>query len=200
LTGVDRRLLIAALVIVASVGACTSPDVSAPPTTPVPVVASDTGQPTGDPTYRATGLDLCRTTKLSPLDDLALVVIRTDPAPPSDPGSACEFVLRNGIGQEVRLQVEAVSLATVEQAQSAYRGYVDVAAMTSDGAISGLGDEAVGLAKESEYMVIARSANLVLTVWLSAPGRPPTPKATLASAVKAVLAATLAGVPTRPPR
>jgi len=187
--------VIAALVVVLPVGACSSTEVSAPPTTPAPVVASETGQPTGGPTYRATGMDLCRTTKLSPLDDLAVVVIRTDPAPPSDPGSACEFVLRNGTGQEARLQVEAVSLATVEQARSAYRGYVDVAAMTSDGAISGLGDEAVGLVKESEYMVIARSANLVLTVWLSAPGNPPIPKDKLAAMVKAVLAATLAGVP-----
>jgi hypothetical protein len=189
------RLVVWAFAIVLSVGACSSADVPPQPTTTVPVTNSDTAEPTPTPTYRATGLDLCRTTDLGPLADLSVTVRSTDPAPPSDPGSACEFVLRTGNGGDARLQVEAVSLATVEEAQSAYRGYVDVAAMTSDGAVPGLGDEAVGLAKESEYMVIARSGNLVLTVWLTVLGSPPTPKATLAAKVQALLAATLAAVP-----
>ena len=191
------RLVLGALVVVLSLGACSSgsttlPEVSEAPRNTASAIPTDAGEPSG-PIYRATGLDLCADAVLDPLDDLQLTVRSSDPMPPAGaPGSGCEFVLRAIGGGEARLQVEAVTPATVEDARSAFRAFSDVGSMTNDGPVSGLGEEAVGLTKTSQYMIVARTGNLVLTAWLAIDGMPET---TLAAKVRTILAAIMAAVP-----
>ncbi|WP_230394394.1 hypothetical protein [Plantactinospora alkalitolerans] len=154
-------------------------------------------------TYDAVGLDLCAGTDLAPLADLSLRVEKKNAqAPRSAPGSACQFNLRTRSGHEATLLVEASTLTSAEEAGRLYKATRDVTAMRPDGAVGGIGDEAEGFSEESdpgfkysEYMIHARSGNLVLKVWLAVGGTAFTPKDVLAEKTTAITGATLAQVP-----
>jgi hypothetical protein len=153
--------------------------------------------------YDATHLDLCARTDRAPLAGLSLKLSRSEPRPPrSAPGAACLFDLRTTDGHEASLLVEASTLGSAEEAGRLYRATADVTGMTADGAIAGVGEEAEGFAKESdpgfknsEYLVHARTGNLVVKVWLAVGGKAFTPKQRLADAVLPILKATLAVIP-----
>jgi hypothetical protein len=179
-------------------GGATSAGSTTAPTSPEASPASSTGR-----LYRATDLDLCTRTSLAPLADLSLTVQRTDPTPPrSAPGAACLFEMRTEDGHIASLRVEAATPPSIQEAQRLYRATEQVTVMQPDGSISGIGDEAEGFSKQSEpgfkyseYLVQARTGNLVAEVWLAVGGKDFVPKQTLAARSRTILAATLAQVP-----
>jgi hypothetical protein len=175
---------------------------SAPPSSPPDPAVSSLGA-----VYTATGLDLCGRTDLTVLSDLALTVDRRDPTPPtSGPGAACRFELHAATGQPATVLVEAITLASVADAQSLYRAAGRATALAPDRAVNDLGDEADGFSQQSEptyteYLLVARDENLVVTVALGVGGTTAPPSAvdpgsaTLADRAKALAGATLAAVP-----
>ncbi|PZG02482.1 hypothetical protein C1I99_02330 [Micromonospora deserti] len=149
-------------------------------------------------------MDLCGRTDLRPLADLALTVIRTDPKPPvGRPGAACLFEMRSSAGHEANLRVEASTPATVAEARLLYRGTQQATGMTPVGAVAEVGEEAEAFTKRSEpgfkyaeYLVHARTGNLVVKVWLAVGGESYAPTSTLAEKSLTILKATQAAVPT----
>jgi hypothetical protein len=153
--------------------------------------------------YTATGLDLCARTDLAPLADLNLTVDRKTPKPPpSGAGASCLIDMHTPTGQQARLLVEAATPASAEDAESVYRGTARATALKAEGPVTGLGDQADAFAlesdvgfKNSEYMIVARRSNLVVTVLLGVGGTAFTPKQAMATKVRALADATLAAVP-----
>lgn len=156
------------------------------------------------PMYRAQDLELCKRTDLQPLEELSLTVARTDPKPPlGQPGAACLFEMRTKDGHQANLRVEASTPASEQEARLLYRATAQVTVMTPAGVITGVGDEAEAFTRRSEpgfkyaeYMVRARTANLVVKVWLAVGGASYTATETLASKALTLLKATQAAVPT----
>jgi len=208
-TASPRRFAAAAAFIAASVaaltgcgGAAENPTAAAPtagPSASAPAAPSPTGS-----SYTAAGLDLCARVDLAPLAELELTVTRTDPAPPvGRPGAACLFEMRTRGGQQANLRVEASTPATAEEAGRLFQATGQVTAMTAAGPVPGVGEEAEAFTKQStpgfdyaEYLVHARTGNLVVKVWLAVGGDSFTPTATLAEKSLAILRATQAAVPT----
>ena len=190
----------------AAVGACDGGAATpAARTTPSAVSAPATGSPApaAGVSYDAANLDLCRDTDLTPLADLSLRVARTDPKPPlARQGSACLFEMRTADGHQANLRVEASSLTSAEEAGQLYRTTRQVTGMTPAGPVAGVGEEAEGFVKRSdpgfkyaEYLVHARSANLVVQVWLAVGGESYLPQDVLAVKALTILKATHAAVP-----
>ncbi|MEH0981454.1 hypothetical protein [Micromonospora sp. CPCC 205556] len=156
------------------------------------------------PSYTAVDVDLCARTDLRPLADLGVTVMRTDPKPPvGRPGAACLFEMRTKAGYQANLRVEASTPATEDEARSLYRSTRQVTGMTLVGAVADVGEEAEAFTKRSkpgfrytEYMVHARSGNLVVKVWLAVGADSYPPTATLAGKSLAFLKATQTSVPT----
>lgn len=210
--GVRQRwpCAVMALLVAGLAGACSSPatDPTGPSPGPVGGVASPATVTTSPvrsaPAFDARSLALCTRIDLRPLAGLSVKVQSSDDkAPPSAPGSACLFELVAGGGRSASLRVEAATPASVEQAKLLYATTRDVTVMRPDGVVAGIGEEAEGFVrtsgsgrKTSEYMVRARSGNLVIKVWLAVTGTAATPKSTLAPPVRAIASATLALVPT----
>ncbi|SCL58363.1 hypothetical protein GA0070604_3816 [Micromonospora eburnea] len=138
------------------------------------------------------------------LADLELTVRRTDPSPPAGrPAAACLFEMRTKTGYEANLRVEASTPETVEEARQLYRGTRGATGMNPAGAVTGVGEEAEAFTKQStpgfkyaEYMVHARTGNLVVKVWLAVGGESYVPTSTLAAKALAVVRATQSAVPT----
>lgn len=159
--------------------------------------------PSEPPKYNAVGLDICARTDLSPLDGLSLTLAERLPkTPTSGPGAACLFEMRSRDGHPASLLVEATTLASVGEAERLYQTTQQVSSMTFDGELAGVADEAQAFIEESEpgfkyseYMVRARSENLVVKVWLAVGGKEFTAKSDLAPRALAVLKSTLALVP-----
>ncbi|MFG1840227.1 hypothetical protein ACGFH8_17470 [Micromonospora sp. NPDC049175] len=136
--------------------------------------------------------------------ELSLTVARTDPTPPlGRPGVACLFDLRTKDGHEASLRVEASTPASAEEARLLYRSTGRVTVMTPAGGITGVGDEAEAFTRRSEpgykyaeYMVNARTGNLVVKVWLAVGGASYVATETLAPKALTLLRATQAAVPT----
>lgn len=156
------------------------------------------------PSYHAADLDLCERTDLKPLADMLLTVTGTDPRPPAGRvGSACLFEMRTADGYPASLRVEASTLPTAEEAERLYRGTQQATGMTPEGPVAGLAEEAEAFSKRSEpgfkyaeYMVHARTGNLVTKVWLAVGGDSYPSTETLATKVIAILKAVQAAVPT----
>ncbi|MFG3640769.1 hypothetical protein ACGF3C_10950 [Micromonospora sp. NPDC047762] len=202
-----KALVVGLLVTLAATGGCddggsarpravtTSPIVGAPATSSPP--------PAVDSLYDATNLDLCRRTDLAPLADLSVKVARTDPKPPlARQGSSCLFAMRTADDHQANLLVEASSLTSAEEAGRLYTATQQVTAMTADGFLADVGEEAEGFVKRSdpgfkytEYMVHARGANLVVKVWLAVGGDSYLSKQVLAAKALAILKATYTAVP-----
>ncbi|WP_444951062.1 hypothetical protein [Micromonospora ureilytica] len=204
-TGVSR--LVVAFVAVLATAACdgVSAPVSAPTTGAAESsVASTAPTASVGPIYRAQDLDLCKRTDLRPLADLSLTVARTDPKPPlGHPGAACLFEMRTKGGYQANLRVEASTPASAEEARLLYRATAQVTVMTPAGVVTGVGDEAEAFTRRSdpgfkyaEYMVRARTGNLVVKVWLAAGGTSYAATETLASKALTLLRATQSAVPT----
>ncbi|MEV1154810.1 hypothetical protein AB0J27_05300 [Micromonospora chokoriensis] len=110
--------------------------------------------------------------------DLAPEVTRKDPwAPLARPGAACLFEMRTRAGYQANLRVEASTLAMADEARQLYRGTRRATGITPAGAVPGVGEEAEAFTKRStpgfkyaEYMVHARTGNLVVKVWLAVGG------------------------------
>lgn len=176
----------------------TTPSTGAPP-------EPTAGGPSGSSgvTYDAVGVDFCARTDLESLADLSLKLVkRTPKQPTSAPGAACLFELRTGSGHEASLLVEASTLSSADDAGRLYRATRQTTGMSPDGPVSGLGEEAEGFSeqseagvKQAEYMIHARSSNLVLKVWLAVGGTTYTPKDVLATKVKKIAQLSLAEVP-----
>lgn len=177
----------------------TPPAVTLPSTSPAGVAPNAAAA-----TYRANDLELCARTDRSPLADLKLSVRRTDPKPPpSAPGAACLFEMRTADGHDASLRVEAATPPSTEDAERLYRTTARVTGMSPDGDVTGLGEEAVAFSKQStgasrhtEYMIRARTGNLVVKVWLTVGGDSSAAKVALADKVRAIAEATLRLVPT----
>ncbi|MDH6465754.1 hypothetical protein M2302_005956 [Micromonospora sp. A200] len=199
--------LLAALVVFA-VSGC---DVGADPPTAAPSAEAQvsTGVPSASTSarrlsYTAVNVDLCARTDLGPLADLGVTVTRTDPKPPAGrPGAACLFEMRTKAGYQANLRVEASTPASEGEARLLYRGTRQATGMTSVGAVANVGEEAEAFTKRSEpgfryaeYMVHARSGNLVVKVWLAVGAASYTPTQTLAGKSLTFLKATQASVPT----
>ncbi|MGC4812276.1 hypothetical protein ACLQ29_17270 [Micromonospora sp. DT228] len=204
LVAVPRRVM--ALVALLATAACDGPaDPVGAPTTGATTSSVAATAPTASvgPVYRAQDLDLCKRTDLRPLADLSLTVARTDPKPPlGRPGVACLFEMRTKDGHEANLRVEASTPASAEEARSLYRSTERVTVMTPAGAIPGVGDEAEAFTKRSEpgfkyaeYMVHARTDNLVVKVWFAVGGASYAGTEMLASKALTFLRATQAAVP-----
>ncbi|MBQ1009382.1 hypothetical protein KBX53_00100 [Micromonospora sp. M51] len=146
---------------------------------------------------------MCKRTDLRPLAELSLTVTRTDPKPPlGQPGAACLFEMRTKDGHQANLRVEAATPVSEQEARLLYRATAQVTVMTPAGAISGVGDEAEAFTRRSEpgfkyaeYMVRARTGNLVVKVWLAVGGASYAATETLASKALTLLKATQAAVP-----
>ncbi len=202
-----RSGLAVALVAVAVLGGCDRTEelpVPTPPadaSTPAPAASSPAAPA---PAYTAAGLDLCERTDLAPLADLRLTVTRSDPKPPAGrPGAACLFEMRTRDGYQANLLVEASTPATADVARQLYRGTREATGMTPAGPVTGVGEEAEAFTKQStpgfryaEYMVHARTGNLVVKVWLAVGGDSFVPAETLAGRSRTILEATRAAVPT----
>jgi hypothetical protein len=205
-----RRAWVAALGVLAAMlcgSACTD-EPRRSPATPGAVDSSAAGPSSpapaaSGPTYDAVGLDLCARTDLEPLADLSLVVqTKRAKDPSSAPGAACVFEMHTRAGYAATLLVEASTLRSAEEAQRLYRAKQGNTVMSQDGTVDGVGDEAEGFTRQSrpgfrnaEYMIHARSGNLVLKVWLAVGGKTFTPKDVLAGKVLTILRATLPMVP-----
>ncbi|MBQ1019782.1 hypothetical protein KBX71_18195 [Micromonospora sp. D93] len=147
---------------------------------------------------------MCKRTDLRPLAELSLTVARTDPKPPlGQPGASCLFEMRTKDGHQANLRVEAATPASEQEARLLYRATAQVTVMTPAGVITGVGDEAEAFTRRSEpgfkyaeYMVRARTGNLVVKVWLAVGGASYAATETLASKALTLLKATQAAVPT----
>ncbi|ODB75073.1 hypothetical protein DLJ60_08975 [Micromonospora chalcea] len=136
--------------------------------------------------------------------DLAPEVTREDPRPPlARPGAACLFEMRTKAGYQANLRVEASTLATADEARQLYRGTRRATGMTPAGVVPGVGEEAEAFTKRSspgfkyaEYMVHARTGNLVVKVWLAVGGDSYVANSALAEKSLTILRATQAAVPT----
>ncbi|MGQ5262061.1 hypothetical protein ACTWLT_15035 [Micromonospora sp. ZYX-F-536] len=203
--GVSR--LVVALVAVLTTAACDGSSAPAGAPTAGPTtssVAATAPTASAGPIYRAQDLELCKRTDLRPLAELSLTVARTDPKPPlGHPGAACLFEMRTKDGHQANLRVEASTPASEQEARLLYRATAQVTVMTPAGRISGVGDEAEAFTKRSEpgfkyaeYMVHARTSNLVVKVWLALGGASYAATDTLASKALTFLRATQAAVPT----
>lgn len=189
------------LVLVLSLGACTS-EKPAPQVTATPIASATSNAPAAVKyRYQPSTVDLCKT-DLTPLAELKLAPKKTDSTLPlAGPGEACLFEMTTPSGHIASLRVEAVALTSSEDAQRLYKTQHDTTRMKPDGGISGLGDEAEGFTLEtepgfkySEYRVHARQDNLVLEVWVAVGGNAFTPKQILAAIAQAVTRTTLATV------
>ncbi|MGC4897445.1 hypothetical protein [Micromonospora sp. DT31] len=137
------------------------------------------------------------------LADLGLTVRWTDPKPPvGRPGAACLFEMRTADGFQATMRVEASTPATVEDARLLYGATARVTGMMPAGPVDGVGDEAEAFTKLStpgvryaEYMVHARTGNLVVKVWLGVGGRSYVPVSSLAARARTVLRETVSSVP-----
>ncbi|MGC4863435.1 hypothetical protein [Micromonospora sp. DT41] len=196
-----------ALVAVLATAACD--DASAPEAAPTAGPATSSVAATAPaasvgPVYRAQDLDLCKRTDLRPLAELSLTVARTDPKPPlGQPGASCLFEMRTKDGHEANLRVEASTPVSEQEARLLYRATAQVTVMTPAGVITGVGDEAEAYTRRSEpgfkyaeYMVRARTGNLVVKVWLAVGGASYAATETLAPKALTLLKATQAAVPT----
>jgi hypothetical protein len=195
---------IAALALVAAIAGCSDPEPTTPggaaTTTPEPTVPATSAQPIG---FSATELDLCKKTDLKPLAKLGLTVSGTDPKPPpSAPGAACLFTMKTKDGHEASLRVEASTPESVAQATQLYNTTSTITDMKDAGPVSGLGEEAEAYTKQadqgykdSEYLVHARTENLVIKVWLSVGGDTYASKQSLEGPSKDIASATIALVP-----
>ncbi|MEU5961927.1 hypothetical protein ABZ777_12055 [Micromonospora parva] len=203
--GVSR--LVVALVAVLAAAACDGASAPAGAPTAGPAtssVASTAPTASAGPTYRAQDLQLCKRTDLRPLAELSLTVARTDPKPPlGQPGASCLFEMRTKDGHQANLRVEASTPASEQEARLLYRATAQVTVMTPAGVITGVGDEAEAFTRRSEpgfkyaeYMVRARTGNLVVKVWLAVGGVSYAATDTLASKALTLLKATQAAVPT----
>jgi len=185
-----------------ALGGCSS---GVEPLTPVSVnpPASAPASTAAGVSYAADGFDLCAHTDLAPLADLNLTVDRKDPKPPpSGVGASCLFDMHTATGQQARLLVEAATPESAEDAQSIYQGTARATALKAEGPVAGLAEQADAFAlesdpgfKNSEYMIVARRSNLVVTVVLEVGGTAFTPKQTMATKVRALADATLAAIP-----
>ncbi len=136
--------------------------------------------------------------------DLAPEVTRMDPRPPvARPGAACLFEMRTKGGYQANLRVEASTLTTADEARQLYRGTRWATGMTPSGAVPGVGEEAEAFTtrstpgfKYAEYMVHARTGNLVVKVWLAVGGDSYVSTSVLAEKSLTILRATQAAVPT----
>lgn len=191
---------VAVLVAALTVAACSEGTPS--PTTDPATTAPAASATASGPVYKASSFDLCNNTDLAPLADLSLKVEGNDNSPPiGGEGSACMFTMKSADGNLSSLRVEAMVLASVDEAQRAFQSQQNVSKMKSDGAVSGLGDQAEGRTldsepgfKQSEYMVHMRSGNMTLKAWISVGGKAFTPKEKLATKADAILRATFAKV------
>jgi hypothetical protein len=197
-------VLAGALAVAGCSGGAVQPPAAPTSGSPVTVPTSTTSAAaSAGPAYNATGLDLCAKTDTAQLSGLSLTVDRADAkAPTSGPGAACLFNLRTADGHKASLLVEASTPPSTQDAERLFRSKAAVTVMTSEGAVTGLGDEAEAFSKESqpgfkysEYLVHARSGNLVVKVWLAVGGNEFTPKATLAARSQAIAKTALAAVP-----
>ncbi|WP_433458364.1 hypothetical protein [Micromonospora sp. CA-248212] len=202
-----RALVVGLLVTLAVTGGCDDGGSATPravTTSPIAgTPATSSPAPAVGPTYDATNLDLCRRTDLTTLADLSVRVARTDPKPPlARQGSSCLFEMRTADDHQANLLVEASSLTSAEEAGRLYTATQQVTAMTADGPVAEVGEEAEGFVKRSdpgfkytEYMVHARDANLVVKVWLAVGGDSYLPTKTLAAKALTILKATYTAVP-----
>ncbi|MER6589655.1 hypothetical protein [Micromonospora chalcea] len=206
-TSVRLSAVAAAVLLAAAVASCDNAD--GPIAAPTPPSASATGVAAGptapaDPAYTADGLDLCARKDVKVVADLAPEVTREDPRPPlARPGAACLFEMRTKAGYQANLRVEASALATADEARQLYRGTRRATGMTPAGAVPGVGEEAEAFTKRSspgfkyaEYMVHARTGNLVVKVWLAVGGESYVANSVLAEKSLIILRATQAAVPT----
>ncbi|WP_341720637.1 hypothetical protein QQG74_13580 [Micromonospora sp. FIMYZ51] len=201
------RGLVAAVVVLLALGGCDADPPLAAPTTAAETSTGVPGTTSPSPvgrSYTAAELDLCARTDLAVLADLALTVTRTDPKPPAGrPAAACLFEMRTETGHQANLRVEASTPVTVDEARQLYQGTQQATGMTPAGPVAGVGDEAEAFTKRStpgfkyaEYMVHARTDNLVVKVWLAVGGESYLPTAKLAAMSLEILTATQAAVPT----
>ncbi len=196
-------LLAAAAALTLAATGCTKaqPD-PVPPLVPSSAAATQPAEETVP--YRLNVLDLCQRTDLQPLQEFSLKVKSTDGRSPMlGAGESCVFEFDSPSGRPATLQVQALappSVAEAKQLYTAQRG----TRMTSDGPISGVGEQAEGFAiqteptpgfKYGEYRIQARKANLVLDVWLAVGANDAfIAKEKLAAKVLAILKTTLATV------
>jgi hypothetical protein len=196
---------VGAVLLTVTLSAC-KPDHPAP-TVPAGAPASTAPagpSPSATPAYRASGLDVCAQADRGPLAGLALTVDRTTPREPATgPGASCLFDLHTGDGHPATLLVDAITPATVDEAKDVYASARRVTAMTFDGDIPGVGDEADGFTantqldfKNAKYLAQGRIGNLVVEVGLSVGGDTFAPKETLATPAVAIVRSTMAKVPT----
>jgi hypothetical protein len=194
-----------AVLLAVTLSAC-KPD---PPARNVPPDTSASSAPASPspsraPTYQATGFDVCAQADRGPLAGLGLTVDRTTPRQPATgPGASCLFDLHTADGHPAMLLVDAITPSTVEQARDVYASARRITAMTFDGDIAGVGDEADGFTanaqldfKNAKYLAQGRIGNLVVEVGLSVGGDTFAPKETLATPAVAMVKSTLAKVPT----
>jgi hypothetical protein len=129
--------------------------------------------------YEATELNLCDAVDLTPLKGLGLTALKTDPKPPpSAPGAACLFTMTTKTGHAASLRVEASTPESAEQARLLYQSTSSVTDLVDEGPVSDLGEQAGGYSgqstasgeKTTEYLVHARTGNLVVKTFLTVGG------------------------------
>jgi hypothetical protein len=150
--------------------------------------------------FDAAGMALCGKADPAPLNGLGLKVRdAVGKVPPSAPGAACLFELA-GSGRTGSMLVEVATPPSVEEATRLYDATRSVTVMQPAGDVADLGERAEAFTRRSgsggttaEYMIRARSGNLVLKVWLAVNGFGS--EAALAAPVRGVAEATLEQVP-----
>lgn len=196
-------LAAAAALTLAAAGCTKTPNDPVPPTAAPPSAVS-TPEAEEKVPYRLNVLDLCQRTDLQPLQEFSLKVKSTDGRSPMlGTGESCVFELESPNGKPATLQVQAFAPPSVQEAKRLYTAQRGKR-MTSDGAVSGVGEEAEGFTiqtepepgfKYGEYRIQARNANLLVDVWLAV-GAPDAfiAKETIAAKVLAILKTTLATI------
>jgi len=187
-----------AVVALVGLAGCTGDNEPQPPAaTPAPL-ATSAAPLAAD--YDATGVQLCDVTDLTPLKQLGLTAAKSDAkAPPSAPGSACLFTLKTKAGQHGSLLVDASTPESADQAKLLFQATASVTDMVDEGPIPGLGEQAEGYsgqstasgAKTTEYLVHARTGNLVVKTFLTVGGGDYASKESVAGPSREITAGTL---------
>jgi hypothetical protein len=206
---------VAALAGTLVVGGCT-PGVDPSPrhsavSSPAASSPSPSASPPG-PMYSVAGLDLCKVTDRTPLDDLALHIVKTDNSQPPGFDVKCLLEMRNRSDYPAWLTVMATAQASPAEAVKEFKAIRSMnSSMTFVGEVDGVGDQAIEYTRNKEYpadkqdgtpayklsdcLLVISVGNLVMEVFLQLGGVAFTPITGLAPRALAIAKATITRVP-----
>lgn len=194
--------------LTAVLSGCSAVPATAPDSNPASPTASSE-KSSAPPMYSVSDLDICTA---AGADDLGSLAHETEEAEPEENTAGdwgeqakCVLRLRSADDEGVLLAVSATAHPSVAEATTAFAdgrrdgGHKD---MRDDGDVDDIGDEAYGKSRDryhglSQNLLLVRSANLVVYVFLSVQSEKTMPREELAEKTMAVARNILARAPRR---